>query len=45
MHGDGSQPVPRPGLASLQAAAASLLGTAIEVVEPLSGARGATPTG
>jgi aminoglycoside phosphotransferase (APT) family kinase protein len=37
MHDEGSQPIPRPGLASLQAAAASLLGTAIEVVEPLSG--------
>ena len=37
MDGHGAQPTPRPGLASLQAAAASLLGTAIEVVEPLSG--------
>jgi aminoglycoside phosphotransferase (APT) family kinase protein len=37
VHGEDSQPIPRPGLASLQAAAASLLGTTIEVVEPLSG--------
>jgi len=37
MQGDGSSPVPRPGLASLQVAATSLLGTAVEVVEPLSG--------
>ena len=37
MHGEGSHPVPRPGLASLRMAAASLLGTGVEVVEPLSG--------
>jgi aminoglycoside phosphotransferase (APT) family kinase protein len=37
MHGEGTPPTPRPGLASLQAAAASLLGTVVEVVEPLSG--------
>ena len=37
MQGEGSPPTPRPGLASLQAAAASLLGTAVEVIEPLSG--------
>jgi len=37
MHGEGPQPVPRPGLAALRMAAASLLGTAVDVVEPLSG--------
>ena len=37
MHGEGSQPIPRPSIASLRAAAASLLGTAVEVVESLSG--------
>jgi aminoglycoside phosphotransferase (APT) family kinase protein len=37
MQGEGTPPIPRPGLASLQAAAASLLGTAVEIIEPLSG--------
>jgi fructokinase len=37
MDGDAPPPVPRPTLTSLRTAAASLLGTDVEVVEPLSG--------
>ena len=37
MDGDAPQPVPRPTLTALRTAAASLLGTGVEVVEPLSG--------